>query len=416
MNKRVVITGLAAISPVGIGTENFWQALLEGKSGIGAITKFDTSGYPAKIAGEVKDFDVSLYMDKKEARRMDRFTQFAVAGAKMVVEDAGIASGQIDKDRAGVVLGCGIGGMETLEDTARTLHEKGPGRVSPFFVPMMISNMAAGQIAISLGLTGPNVTVVTACASGTNAIGEAFKLIARGGADLAITGGVEASITPLALAGFCAMKALSTRNEEPEKASRPFDGTRDGFVMGEGAGLLVLESLESALKRNARIYAEVLGYGATADAYHMTAPAPDATGASKAMMGALADAGLPAASVDYINAHGTSTDLNDKYETLAIKTVFGDHARQVAISSTKSMTGHLLGAAGGIEMIAAALAVKHDIIPPTINYEHPDPECDLDYVPNKARVKTVQYALSNSLGFGGHNACVLIGKYRQENA
>ncbi len=412
MNNRVVITGMGAITPLGIGTEKLWCALLEGKSGIGPITRFDTSDFPTKIAGEVKDFDPSLYMDKKEARRMDRFTQFAVAGSKMAMEDAGIDLEKLEKDRSGVVLGCGIGGMETLEDTARTLHEKGPGRVSPFFVPMMISNMAAGQVAISLGLTGPNITVVTACASGTNAIGDAFKLIARGGADLIVTGGVEASITPLALAGFCSMKALSTRNDEPAKASRPFDAERDGFVMGEGAGVLILESLEHAQKRGARIYAEVLGYGSTADAYHMTAPAPGGIGAAKAMKGAIGDAGLKPEEVNYINAHGTSTDMNDKFESLAIQSVFGEQAKKVAVSSTKSMTGHLLGAAGGLEMLATALAVKHDIVPPTINYEYPDPECDLDYVPNQARKMAVNYALSNSFGFGGHNACVLIGKYK----
>lgn len=412
MNNRVVITGMGAITPLGIGIEKLWPALLEGKSGIGPITKFDTSDFPTKIAGEVKDFDPSLYMDKKEARRMDRFTQFAVAGSKMAMEDAGIDMEKLEKDRSGVVLGCGIGGMETLEDTARTLHEKGPGRVSPFFVPMMISNMAAGQVAISLGLTGPNITVVTACASGTNAIGDAFKLIARGGADLIVTGGVEASITPLALAGFCSMKALSTRNDEPAKASRPFDAERDGFVMGEGAGVLILESLEHARKRGARIYAEVFGYGSTADAYHMTAPAPGGIGAAKAMKGAISDAGLKPEEVNYINAHGTSTDMNDKFESLAIQSVFGEQAKKVAVSSTKSMTGHLLGAAGGLEMLATALAVNHDIVPPTINYEYPDPECDLDYVPNRARKMTVNYALSNSFGFGGHNACVLIGKYK----
>lgn len=413
MNTRVVITGMSAITPLGTGLEKFWQGLIEGKSGIGPITRFDSSDFPTKIAGEVKDFDPSVYMDRKEAKRMDRFTQYAVAGAKMALEDAGIDEEKLEKDRVGVVLGSGIGGMETLEDTARILHEKGPGRVSPFFVPMMIGNMAAGQVAIALGVTGPNITVVTACASATNAIGDAFKLIQRGAADIVITGGTEASIIPLAFAGFNSMKALSTRNEEPEKASRPFDKERDGFVMGEGAGILILEKLEHAKKRGAQIYAEMLGYGATADAYHITAPAPGGVGAARAMKEAITDAGLKPEDVDYINAHGTSTDLNDKYETMAIKAVFGDKSHQIAVSSTKSMTGHLLGAAGGIEAIAVALAIKNSIVPPTINMENPDPECDLDYVPNKAREMNVDYALSNSLGFGGHNASILLGKYKE---
>lgn len=412
MSKRVVITGLAAIAPVGTGLENFWQSLLEGKSGIDRITRFDASEFSTQIAGEVKDFDPSLYMDKKEAKRMDRFTQYAIAGSKMALKDAEIDLDTIDKNRVGVVLGSGVGGMETLEDTARVLHEKGPGRVSPFFVPMMIGNMAAGQVAIATGVKGPNITVVTACASATNAIGDAFKLIQRGGADAVITGGTEASIVPLALAGFCSMKALSTRNDDPQKASRPFDAQRDGFVMGEGAGIVILESLEHAQKRGARIYAEVFGYGVTADAHHITAPAPGGVGAAQAMREAINDAGIAKEDVDYINAHGTSTNLNDKYETMAIKDVFGEYAKKLAISSTKSMTGHLLGAAGGIEMVATSLSVFYDMVPPTINYENPDPECDLDYVPNKARKMKVDYALSNSLGFGGHNATVLIGKYK----
>ena len=412
MSKRVVITGLAAISPVGTGIDKFWDSLVNGRTGIGPLTRFPVEQYPTRIAGEVKDFDPSLYMDKKEAKRMDRFTQYAVAGAKMAVEDAKLDFEQLEKDRVGVILGSGIGGIETMEESCRVLAEKGPGRVSPFFVPMMIGNMAAGQVAIALGVTGPNITVVTACASGTNAIGDAFKLIQRGGAEVVLAGGTEASITPLALAGFCSMRALSTNNEEPEKASRPFDAQRDGFVMGEGAGIVVLESLEHAQKRGARIYAEVLGYGSTADAYHITAPAPGGVGAARSMQEAINDAGIKAAEVDYINAHGTSTDMNDKYETMAIKAVFGEHANKLAISSTKSMTGHLLGAAGGIEFIAMTLAVVNDLVPPTINLEHPDPECDLDYVPNVARKMQIDYALSNSLGFGGHNATVLIGKYK----
>lgn len=412
MKKRVVITGLSAITPLGNNKDLFWQALLEGRSGIGPITRFDASPYPTRIAGEVKDFDPSLYMDRKEAKRMDRFTQYAVACSKMAIEDAQIDLQNLSLDQTGVVLGSGIGGLETLEETARVLHEKGPGRISPFFVPMMISNMAAGQVAIALGVSGPNITVVSACASATNAIGESFKMIARGAAEVVITGGVEASVTPLALAGFCSMKALSTRNDEPQRASRPFDAERDGFVMGEGGGVLILESLEHAQKRGATIYAEVLGYGSTDDAYHITAPHPEAVGMAGAMKKAVADAGLKPEDVDYINAHGTSTDLNDKLETKAIKAVFGDHAAKIAISSTKSMTGHLLGAAGGIEMVASALSVLNDIVHPTINYENPDPECDLDYVPNKSREKKVNYALSNSFGFGGHNATVLIGKFK----
>lgn len=412
MSKRVVITGMAVISPVGNGLEIFWDSLLKGKSGIGSITRFDAAPFPTRFAGEVKEFDPSLYMDKKEAKRMDRFTQFAVAGAKMAIQDAGIDLEKLQKDRVGVVLGSGIGGMETLEDTARILHEKGPGRVSPFFVPMMIGNMAAGQVAITLGVTGPNITVVTACASATNAIGESYKMIERGATEVVITGGTEASITPLALAGFCSMKALSTNNDHPEKASRPFDAARDGFVMGEGAGIVILESLEHAQKRGARVYAEMLGYGSSSDAYHITAPAPGGLGMAQAMREALGDAGLKPEDIDYINAHGTSTDFNDKYETMAIKIVLGEHAKNVAISSTKSMTGHLLGATGGVELVATALAIKHDWVPPTINYENPDPECDLDYVPNKARQKVIRHAMSNSFGFGGQNATVLIGKYK----
>ena len=412
MKNRVVITGMAAITPVGTGIDEFWKSLLAGKSGIDSITRFDASAYPSRIAGEVKDFEPALFMDKKETKRMDRFTQFAVAAAKMAFEDAGLNDDNIDKERVGVVLGTGIGGIETMEESARVLREKGPGRVSPFFVPMMIGNMAAGQVAIALSVTGPNITIVTACASSTNAIGDASKIIERGAADVVIAGGTEASITPLALAGFCAMKALSSRNDEPQRASRPFESERDGFVMGEGAGIVILESLEHAQKRNARIYAEILGYGASADAHHITAPAPGGTGAAKALKTALDDAGIKPEAVDYINAHGTSTELNDKYETLAIKQVFGNHAAKLAISSTKSMTGHLLGAAGGIELIATALSVYNDAVHPTINYENPDPECDLDYVPNVARKMKVNYAMSSSFGFGGQNATVLIGKYK----
>ena len=411
--KRVVVTGLGVISPVGSGKEKFWENLIAGNSGIGPITKFDASEMPTRIAGEVKDFNVLDFIDKKEARRMDLFTQYAVSAAKMAVNDSKLDLEKVDLTRVGVILGSGIGGISTLEEQHKVLLEKGPSRVSPFMTPMMIVNMAAGQISIHLGAKGPNFTVVTACASGTNAIGDAFKYIQRGDADIVLTGGTESSITPLSFAGFCSMKALSTRNDEPTKASRPFDKKRDGFVMGEGSAILVLESLEHALKRNAPIYAEVLGYAATADAHHITAPAPDGEGAARAMALAIQDAQIKPSDIDYINAHGTSTELNDKYETLAIKEVFGEASKNVLISSTKSMTGHLLGAAGAIELAAVCLAIKDDIVPPTINYEYPDPDCDLDYVPNKARKKVINYAMSNSLGFGGHNASIVLSKFKE---
>jgi 3-oxoacyl-[acyl-carrier-protein] synthase II len=410
--KRVVITGLGIISPIGTGIEKFWSNLLEGKSGIGPITKFDPSELPTRIAGEVKDFNPEDFLDKKEARRMDLFTQYAVAAAKMAIEDSQMDLSKVDLDRMGVILGSGIGGIGTMEEQCKVMINKGPNRTSPFMVPMMIVNMAAGQISIHFGAKGPNITVVSACASGTNAVGDAFKLIQRGDADVVITGGTEASITPLSFSGFCSMKALSTRNEEPTKASRPFDKERDGFVMGEGSAILILETLEHALKRGAKIYAEVLGYGSTADAHHITAPAPEGEGAARAMRMALNDAELQPEDIDYINAHGTSTELNDKFETLAIKRVFGEAAEKVAISSTKSMTGHLLGAAGALELAVCALAIDDGKIPPTINYENPDPDCDLDYVPNAKREKEISYTLSNSLGFGGHNATVILGKYR----
>ncbi|MBO8167809.1 MAG: beta-ketoacyl-ACP synthase II [Thermoanaerobacteraceae bacterium] len=412
MKQRVVVTGIAPISPVGTGKSKFWQNLLDGKSGISGITRFDASDLPTRIAGEVKDFDPNEFFDRKEVRRLDRFAQFAVAGAKMALQDAELDLRREDPKRVGVIFGSGIGGMETFETQTKVLLEKGPQRVSPFFVPMMIGNMAAGQISIFLGIQGPNLTVVNACATGTNAVGEAFKLLQRGGAEVVITGGSEASVTRLAFAGFCAMKAMTTYNEEPEKASRPFDKTRNGFVLSEGAGVLVLETLEHALKRGAPIYAEVVGYGCTADAYHITAPAPEGVGAAHAMSDALKDAGLAPEDVDYINAHGTSTELNDKFETMAIKNVFGEHAKKLAVSSTKSMTGHLLGAAGAIEAIVLALAIKHNWVPPTINYNEPDPECDLDYVPNEAREMNVRVALSNSLGFGGHNATIVFKEFR----
>jgi 3-oxoacyl-[acyl-carrier-protein] synthase II len=412
LKKRVVITGIGAITPVGIGTENFWQALLAGKSGIDRITRFDPSEYTTQIAGEVKDFDPTQYIDKKEAKRMDRCTQFAIAAAKMAFEDSGIALDQEDRSRIGTLIGTGIGGMDTLHDQFKTLFDKGPGRISPFFVPMMIANMPAGQTSITFGLQGPCSCVVTACATGTNAIGDAFKIIQRGDADVMVAGGTEAAISPTAVAGFCAMKAMSTRNDEPQKASRPFDKDRSGFVMGEGSGIVIMETLEHALARGAKIYAEIVGYGFNADAYHITAPAPEGAQAAKCMAMALKDAGIEPSEVDYINAHGTSTPLNDKNETLAIKSLFGEHAKKLKVSSIKSMTGHLLGAAGGIEAIATVLTITNSIIPPTINYENQDPELDLDYVPNKAQEQVVNVALSNSFGFGGHNATILVKKYQ----
>lgn len=412
MKKRVVITGLGILSPIGIGKESFWNSLLEGKSGVNQITRFNTDDFSTTIAAELKDFNVEDYIDKKEAKRMDRFTQYAVAASKIAVEDASINLDNIDKERFGVILGSGIGGLETFEEQHKKLLEKGPKRVSPFFIPMMIGNMAAGQVSIMLGAKGANETVVTACASSTNAIGDAFKMIQRGDADIMITGGAEASITPMALAGFSAMKALSTNNSNPTEASRPFDKNRDGFVMGEGAGILILEELEHALARGASIYGEVVGYGLTSDAYHITAPADNGEGAARAIAMALKDANINYHDVDYINAHGTSTEYNDKFETAAIKAVFKDHAYKLKVSSTKSMTGHLLGAAGGIEGCVCALSVSRDFIPPTINYSTKDEECDLDYVPNKGIFQNVTYALSNSLGFGGHNATIVVKKYQ----
>lgn len=413
MKKRVVVTGMGVISPVGIGNEAFWDSLINGRSGLGPVTRFDASNLPTKIAGEVKEFDPLQYLEKKEVRRMDRFTQFALCATKMAIADAGLNLDDLDKERLGVVLGTGIGGTQTFEEQHQVLLDRGPNRVSPFFVPMMIANLAAGQISMMLKAQGPNYTVVSACASATNAIGEAFKLLQRGDADCVVTGGTEAAVTPMSMAGFCAMKAMSTNNENPKGASRPFDQERDGFVLSEGAGILILETLEHAQRRGARIYAEIAGYGCTADAYHITAPAPDGSRAARAMELALQDGGIQPNEVDYINAHGTSTDLNDKLETMAIKKVFGDYAYQLPISSTKSMTGHLLGAAGAVEAIACVLTINRGIIPPTINYETADPDCDLDYVPNQARQAQVNVALSNSFGFGGHNATIAIRSFRQ---
>ncbi len=417
--RRVVVTGLGALTPVGNTADEFWSALTQARSGVGPITKFDASVkngqgeflYPTRIAAEVRNFDLLKYVDKREARRLDPFLQYAMACSVMAVEDAGLDTAKVDGDRFGVLIGSGIGGIQTLLSTHDTLREKGPDRVSPFFIPMMIVNMASGLVSMRFGARGPNSAVITACATGNHAIGDALRLIQRGDADVMIAGGSEAIIIPLTIAGFCAMKAMSTRNAEPTKASRPFDAARDGFVCGEGGGVLVLEALEHAVRRDARIYAEIVGYGMTGDAHHMTAPDPEGDGAARAMAAALRDARLDASEVGYINAHGTSTPYNDKFETLAIKRVFGEHARRLAVSSTKSMTGHLLGAAGGVEAIATVLALHHGVLPPTINYETPDPDCDLDYVPNQARKQDVEIALSNAFGFGGTNATLVFRKH-----
>lgn len=409
--KRVVLTGFGAVTPLGIGKDEFWNALLEGKSGVGYITRFDASEHDTKIAAEVKGFDPTVFMEKKEAKRMDMFAQYAVAGTKMALDDAGIDLSTINTDRAGAIIGSGIGGITTLEAEKEKLDEKGPGRISPLFIPMMIANMAAGQVSMTFGLKGSSMTITTACASATHAIGEAFRMIKSGYLDMAVSGGTESSITPLSMAGFISMKALSTRNKEPWKASRPFDKNRDGFVMGEGSGIVILEELDHALKRGARIYAEVVGYGSTSDAFHITQPDPEASGAMRAMALALEEGGASPCDVDYINAHGTSTYFNDKLETLAIKRLFGEYAKNLNISSTKSMTGHLLGAAGGVEAIATAMAIHTGVIPPTINYEVQDEECDLNYTPNHAVNRSVRYGLSNSLGFGGHNASILFKRY-----
>src|SRR5437870_10635162 len=418
--RRVVVTGLGALTPVGNTADEFWPALTQARSGVGPITKFDASVknaqgeflYPTRIAAEVRNFDLLKYVDKREARRLDQFPQYAMACSVMAVEDAGLDIAKVNGDRFGVLIGSGIGGIQTLLSNHDTLREKGPDRVSPFFIPMMIVNMASGLVSMRFGAKGPNSAVVTACATGNHAIGDSFKVIQRGDADVMIAGGAEAIIVPLTIAGFCSMKAMSTHNDEPTKAMRPFDANRDGFVCGEGAGVVVLESLEHALRRDARIYAEIIGYGLTGDAHHMTAPDPEGDGAARAMAASLRDAGVDVSAVGYVNAHGTSTPYNDKFETIAIKRVFGDHARRLAVSSTKSMTGHLLGAAGGIEAIATTLALHHGTLPPTINYETPDPECDLDYVPNQARKVDVEYALSNAFGFGGTNATLLFRRYR----
>jgi len=407
-----VITGIGVVSPIGLGKRAYWDALKAGTSGVGHITLFDASDYPVRIAAEVKDFDPLRWMDKKEARRADRVIQFAVAAAEMAVEDASLKVDSLDKERFGVYLASGEGGISTTWDNVNALIQKGPERVSPFFIPMMISNMPAAYVAMRYGAKGPNICVVTACASANHTMGEAFEAIKRGIADVILTGGAEAAITPIGIAGFASMKALSTRNEEPGKASRPFDAQRDGFVMGEGAAVFVFEELGHALSRGAKIYGEVLGYGMSCDAYHITAPDPDGYGAAMAMRLALKEAGLSPEAVQYVNAHGTSTPLNDRIETMAIKSVFGEHARRLYVNSTKSMIGHGLGAAGALELAAALMALEEGVIHPTINYEEPDPECDLNYVPNRPVEAQVEALISNSFGFGGHNAVLAVGRWR----
>jgi 3-oxoacyl-[acyl-carrier-protein] synthase II len=413
MTRRVVVTGLGMVSPLGIGIKENWENACSGKSGIGNITRFDTAGFPSRLAGEVKGFNAEDYLDRQMVRRFDVFIHYAVAAARMAMEDSGLKIDTENASRVGAVTGTGLGGLGMLENFHSVLLEKGPRRISPFFIPGIIANMVPGQIAIEFGARGPNLSIETACAASCHAVGESFRLIKEGIADAVITGGAEAVITPLAVGGFCSMRALSTRNDEPEKSSRPFEADRDGFIIGEGAGILILEELEFALARGAHIYAEVGGYGLSGDAYHVSAPDPEGIGAVNCMKMAVESAGLVPQDIDYINAHGTSTVLNDLSETIAIKKFFGDHAYKVAISSTKSMTGHLLGGAGGIEAVFTALTISDGVIPPTINYETPDPKCDLDYVPNTARKADVRAALSNSFGFGGTNACILLKAYNQ---
>jgi 3-oxoacyl-[acyl-carrier-protein] synthase II len=405
--RRAVITGIGVVSPLGCDLKVFWDRMKAGESGIGPVTKFDVTGYDSRIAGQVREFDPGKFIEKKELRRMDEFCHYAVAAAQLAVNDAGLNLATETPERMGVIAGSGIGGLQTLQTQHSALRDKGPGRCSPFMIPMMISNMAAGLIAIRFNMKGPNFSIITACATALHSVGEALKLIQRDDADLIVAGGAEAAVCELGLAGFASMGALSVRNDEPTKASRPFDANRTGFVIAEGAGIVVVEELEHARKRGAPIYCELVGFGMTCDAYHITAPDENGEGAARAMRLAMRDGGLNPEDVDYINAHGTSTKLNDKIETLAIKKALGEpRARQIMVSSTKSMTGHLLGAAGGIETAACALAIRDGVVPPTINYETPDPECDLDYVPNTARAATVRACLNNSLGFGGHNACI----------
>jgi 3-oxoacyl-[acyl-carrier-protein] synthase II len=411
MQRRVMVTGMGLVTPVGVGVREPWEALLRGESGIGPITRFDATEFATRFAGEVKAFRAEDYLDPKEARRMDRFIQYAMGAAQIALADAGLEIDESNAERVGVYVGAGLGGIETLEQVHDVLKEKGPRRITPFFVPMIIANLAPGQISIRYGLKGPSMSHVSACATGAHAIGEAFEAILRADADAMVCGGTEATITPLGVGGFNAMKALSTRNDAPERASRPFDRERDGFVLAEGAGILILEELEFARRRGAPVYAELVGYGLSSDAHHITAPAPEGEGAVRCMRMALRDAGLSPDSVQYVNAHGSSTPYNDLNETRALKAVFGDHARRLWISSTKSMTGHLLGAAGGVEAAVTALAVRHQVAPPTINYEFPDPECDLDYVPNQAREGRIEVALSNAFGFGGTNACLAFRRF-----
>ncbi|OIP30324.1 MAG: beta-ketoacyl-[acyl-carrier-protein] synthase II [Deltaproteobacteria bacterium CG2_30_43_15] len=411
MKRRVVVTGLGAVTPLGIGAEKTWKALCAGKSGIGRISRFDTTNFQTKIAGEVKDFDPEDFLDKKQVRRMDSFVHYCMAATIMAMEDSKLEVANQDAERIGVLIGTGLGGLPTLEKNHTLLIEGGPKKISPFFIPMMIANMAPGQIAIHFGIKGPNTCVITACAAGSHAIGDSYKVIQRGDADIMVAGGTEATITPLSIGGFNSMKAISTNNDEPEKASRPFDKNRDGFVPAEGAGTIILEELELALKRGANIYGEIVGYGLTSDAFHITAPDPQGSGAARCMKMALLDANILPSEVNYINAHGTSTPMNDTIETLAIKTVFNEYSKKIPVSSTKSMTGHLLGAAGGVEAVFTILTIRDGIIPPTINYETPDPDCDLDYVPNVARRADVRIAISNSFGFGGTNATLVFKRF-----
>ena len=411
-NKRIVVTGIGVISPVGVGKTNYWNSLVSGVSGVGKITHFDPTGFDVQIAAEVKGFDVTNWIDRKESRRMDRFVHFGVAAALDAIEDAGLKITPANAERVGVLVGSGIGGLQTLEDQVKVLIQNGPSKISPFLIPMMIADMASGHISIITGAKGPNSTVVTACATGAHALGDSLEIIRRGAADVMICGGTEAAVTQIGVAGFGNMKAMTSKfNDNPTKASRPFEAGRDGFVIGEGAGVVVLESLEHAEARGAHIYCELGGYGMSGDAYHMTQPAAGGEGVARAMIAALKDADVQPEMVGYINAHGTSTPLNDKNETAALKTVFGDYAYKLAVSSTKSMTGHLLGGAGGIEAIAAALAIHSGVLPPTINYDNPDPDCDLDYIPNVARNQQVDVAVSNNSGFGGHNAVIVMKRY-----
>ncbi len=412
--RRVVLTGVGAVTPVGNNIKDFWEALIEGKSGAGPLTYFDASRFESKISAQVKGFDASKYMNAKQERRLDVFVKFAIAAAKQAYDDSGLDKNKLDLNRSGVYIGSGIGGLHTVELEHEKYLESGrnPDRISPFLIPMLIVNMASGIVSIDLGFKGPNSAAVTACATATHCIGDAFKIIQRGDADVMVAGGSEAATTEMGFGGFCALKALTTRNDDPKKASRPFDKERDGFLMGEGAAVVLIEELEHARKRGARIYCEMVGYGMSGDAYHMTAPEPSGDGAVRCMKAAIAEAGLNVEDVDYINAHGTSTQLNDKMETAAIRVAFGSHAYKLAVSSTKGVTGHLLGAAGGAEIIACAKAIETGVIPPTINYEYPDPDCDLDYVPNTARKANVNVAISNSLGFGGHNATLAVKKFK----